>query len=114
MISTAAFTTKGMAVMEPGQDPPLPPDVIERLAAHDIHQTDEVALRRLLETRAPTYTLYRLAPAAARKWKARYRIMIGAAYLDCQSVAETYARALLLTLDGPAQNAERAPAPRNP
>lgn len=96
--------------MEAEQDHSLPSDVIERLDGHDIHQTGEVELRRLLEARAQTYTLYRLAPAAVRKWKARYRIMIGAVYLDCQSVAEAYARALLLSLgDGQAQTAGSAP-----
>ena len=100
--------------MEPGQDPPLPSDVIERLANYDIYQAGEVGLRRLLEAHAQTYTLYRLAPAAARKWKARYRIMLGDTYLDCQSAAEAYARALLLTIDGQAQVPEHAPAPRIP
>jgi hypothetical protein len=96
--------------MEPGQDLALPADVVERLNAYDMRQNGEVELRRLLETYAQTYTLYRLPPAAARKWKARYRIMIGAVYLDCQSVAEAYARALLLSLDG---QAVTAPAPQS-
>lgn len=100
--------------MEPGQDPPIPSHVIERLAKYDIYQSGEVELRRLLEARAQTYTLYRLAPAAARKWKARYRIMLGDTYLDCQSAAEAYARALLLTIESQAQVSEHAPAPRNP
>lgn len=96
--------------MAAGQDHSLPSDVVERLGAHDIHQAGEVELRRLLEAHTQTYTLYRLAPAAVRKWKARYRIMIGAVYLDCQSVAEAYARALLLSLgDGQAQTAGDAP-----
>ncbi len=85
--------------MGQGQEPALPADVIERLAAHNIHLTGEVELRRLLEAHAQTYTLYRLAPAAARKWKARYRIMLGATYLDCQSAAEAYACALAFILD---------------
>ncbi len=104
--------------MEPEQDTPLPLDVVERLAAYDIHLTGEVKLRRLLESYARTYTLYRLAPAAARKWKARYRIMIGDSYYDCQSAAEAYARALALVLETRSQDerpgsGEQAPAPRN-
>ena len=95
--------------MEPEQDPALPADVVEHLNVYDIHPNGEVELRCLLEAYAQTYTLYRLPPAAARKWKARYRIMIGATYLDCQSVAEAYARALLLSLDG---QAATAPAPQ--
>lgn len=97
--------------MEPEQESSLPADLVERLSSHDIHLTGEVELRHLLEAYAQTYTLYRLTPAAARKWKACYRIMIGSAYLDCQSVAEAYARALLLSLDGHATNAADAPAP---
>ena len=106
-----AYATRmmeGPRPMEPGQDSSLPADVIARLASHDIHLSGEAELRRLLEGHAQTYTLYRLTPAAARRWKARYRIMIGATYLDCQSVAEAYAHALLLILDGQAQATERA------
>lgn len=103
-------TVEGLRLMEPGQDPSLPADVIERLASHDIALSGEVELRRLLEAHAQTYTLYRLTPAAARKWKARYRIMIGATYLDCQSVAEAYARALLLILQGQTEAGPHAPS----
>jgi hypothetical protein len=101
-------------MMEPGQEPSLSSEVIERLAMYGVQQNGEVELRRLLESHAQTYTLYRLAPAAARKWKARYRIMIGATYLDCQSAAEAYARALLLTLDEPTQRPDHSPSPHNP
>jgi len=82
-------------------EPPAPDEVMAALAAHGVAGVaadDEVALRRLLEAHAPGYTLYRLTPAAARRWKARYRIMLAATYIDCQSVAEAYARALLATL----------------
>lgn len=96
--------------MEPERESSLPTDLVERLSYYDIHLTGEIELRRLLEAHAQTYTLYRLTPAAARKWKARYRIMIGSAYLDCQSVAEAYARALLLSLDGYAANAPFPPS----
>lgn len=101
--------------MEPEQEPPLPVDVVGRLAAFGVHLTDEVELRRLLESHAQTYTLYRLAPAAIRKWKARYRIMIGDSYQDCQSAAEAYASALAFTLELEARsmNVEQTPAPRS-
>lgn len=79
-------------------DEPLPPDVVDQLAAHSITSLGEVELRHELERRISSYTLFRLPPAAARKWKARYRIMLAADYLDCQSVAEAYARALLAVL----------------
>lgn len=86
--------------MEPLPDPPMPADVIERLSSDGILQSGEIELRRLLEANTSAYTLYRLPPAAARKWKARYRIMLGATYLDCQSAAEAYARAYLFTRYG--------------
>lgn len=80
-------------------DAPLPNDLIEQLQAHGVSTLGEVELRRQLEQHAPSYTLFRLNSIAARRWKARYRIMLAADYLDCQSVAEAYARALLATLD---------------
>jgi hypothetical protein len=81
------------------EDAPLPNDLIQRLQAHGVSALGEVELRRQLEQHAPSYTLLRLNPIAARKWKARYRILLAASYLDCQSVAEAYARALLASLD---------------
>jgi hypothetical protein len=65
------------------------------LAEHGITTMDEVALRVELERRLPAYTLYRLTPAAAKRWKCKYRLMFGDTYVDCQSVTEAYARALL-------------------
>lgn len=80
-------------------DQQLPEEVSAALAAHGIEARDEVGLRRELEHHLPGYTLYRLTPAAMRRWKARYRIMFEAAYFDSQTVAEAYARALLAALD---------------
>lgn len=77
----------------------LPDDVATALAEHGVEARDEVGLRRELEQRLPGYTLYRLTPAATRRWKARYRIMFEADYFDSQTVAEAYARALLATFD---------------
>jgi hypothetical protein len=76
----------------------LPDEVAEALAAHGIHARDEVALRLALEEHLPGYTLYRLTPPAARRWKCRYRIMFKATYFDCQTISEAYARALLASL----------------
>lgn len=73
-------------------------DVATELDAHGVMARDEVALRLALEARLSGYTLYRLTPAAARRWKCKYRIMFGTTYCDCQTVAEAYARALLATL----------------
>jgi hypothetical protein len=76
-------------------DEPLSDELLAQLRARGIGEFDEVALRRELERHAPTYTLIRLAPAAVRKWKARYRILLAADYFDAQSAAEAYARAVL-------------------
>lgn len=87
----------------PNQPTPtdLPDDVIATLEAHGVAARDEVALRLALEAHLPGYTLYRLTPAAARRWKCRYRIMFAATYLDAQTVPEAYARALLASLPSP-------------
>lgn len=87
---------------------PLPEDLARRLQAHGVSARDEVALRRELERHVPTYTLVRLNPIATRRWKARYRILLGERYLDAQSVAEAYAGALLAALDA-ATSAEHTP-----
>ncbi len=76
----------------------LPEDVDAALASCGIEVRDEVGLRLALEEHLQGYTLYRLTPAAARRWKCRYRIMFEATYFDCQTVAEAYARALLASL----------------
>ena len=73
----------------------VPESVHVALAERGIATVEEVALRIELERRLPAYTLYRLTPAAARRWKCKYRLMFGDTYLDCQTVSEAYARALL-------------------
>lgn len=73
----------------------LPQDVAEALHALGVPARDEVGLRRELERYLSGYTLYRLTPAARKRWKARYRIMYEATYFDCQTPAEAYARALI-------------------
>lgn len=86
------------AARQPAAEPDLPKHIMEALTARGITDIGEVALRQALENAAPAYTLFRLTPAAARKWKARYRIMLAADYHDCQSVREAYACALLSAL----------------
>ena len=76
----------------------VPESVHVALAERGIATVEEVALRIELERRLPAYTLYRLTPAAARRWKCKYRLMFGDTYLDCQTVSEAYARALLAML----------------
>lgn len=82
---------------------PLPPDLREALATNGIADTGEIALRRALEARVPGYSLYRLTPAAQKRWKCRYRIMLDAGFFDGGSPAEVYARALLALLQTPSE-----------
>jgi hypothetical protein len=67
----------------------------EQLISQGITNFDEVMLREELERRVKTYTLIKLADWPARRWKCRYRLMIGSSMHDAQSVPEVYALALL-------------------
>ncbi|HLL79066.1 MAG TPA: hypothetical protein VKT25_06175 [Ktedonobacteraceae bacterium] len=71
-----------------------------RLAGLGISAFDEAALREALEARVETYTLIRLAPWPARRWKCHYRLLIGEKMYDAQSAAEAYALGLLATFQG--------------
>lgn len=70
-----------------------------RLAEYGILASDETALREALEARIETYTLFKLAPWPARRWKCHYRLMMRDQMYDGQSVEEVYALALLARLD---------------
>lgn len=70
-----------------------------QLARHGHTELGEVALREALEARCETYTLIKLAPWPARRWKCRYRLMMGDKMYDAQSAAEAYAMGLLDTLE---------------
>ena len=70
-----------------------------QLAQHGITNYGEVSLREALEAHSQTYTLIKLAPWPARRWKCRYRLMMGDKIHDAQSVAEAYALGLLAVLD---------------
>lgn len=78
----------------------LPGEVVDALVERGIIAHDEVALRQQLERRVPGYNLFRLNPAAVKRWKCRYRILLDAGYYDGQSAREAYARALLAVIDG--------------
>ncbi len=66
-----------------------------RLAAQGVTASDETTLREALEARIETYTLFKLAPWPARRWKCHYRLMMKEQMYDGQSVEEVYALALL-------------------
>jgi hypothetical protein len=76
----------------------IPQELQMQLARYAITNFDEVALREALEARAETYTLIKLAPWPARRWKCRYRLMMGDSFYDAQSAPEAYARGLLAIL----------------
>ncbi|HLQ10975.1 MAG TPA: hypothetical protein VK134_05195 [Ktedonobacteraceae bacterium] len=76
----------------------IPEALKSRLARHGITAFDEVALREALEARVETYTLIKLAPWPARRWKCRYRLLMGDTVYDAQSAAEAYALGLLAVL----------------
>ncbi len=76
----------------------IPAATQAQLAQHGITTNDEVALREALEARTETYTLIKLAPWPARRWKCHYRLLIGDTIFDAQSPAEAYAMGLLSLL----------------
>jgi hypothetical protein len=75
----------------------LPETLQTQLADYGVTEFGEIALREALEERVSTYTLIRLADWPARRWKCRYRLMMGEGMHDAQSVAEAYALGLLST-----------------
>jgi hypothetical protein len=77
----------------------IPDELHKELAKYDIPARGEVALREALEAHAETYTLIRLAPWPARRWKCQYRLLIGEKMYDAQSAAEAYAMGLLAILE---------------
>jgi hypothetical protein len=54
----------------------IPEELQVQLAQHGITAFDEISLRKALEARAETYTLIKLAPWPARRWKCQYRLMM--------------------------------------
>jgi hypothetical protein len=79
----------------------LPELLQTQLSELGIKDFSEVALREALETRVETYTLIKLAPWASRRWKCRYRLMMGDAMYDAQSATEAYALGLQVALEKP-------------
>jgi len=76
----------------------IPETLQDQLRQHGISDCSEVALREQLEGRVETYTLIKLAPWPARRWKCRYRLLVGDKMYDAQSAAEAYALGLLAIL----------------
>ncbi len=76
----------------------LAEELRSQLIQHGITTFDEITLREALEAHVETYTLIKLAPWPARRWKCHYRLMMGDNIHDAQSAAEAYALALLAVL----------------
>ena len=76
----------------------LPETLQTQLTHYGFSDFGEVALREALEAYVETYTLIKLAAWPARRWKCRYRLLLGDAMHDAQSVAEAYALGLLAAL----------------
>ena len=77
----------------------LSQEISARLTACGITARDETTLRETLEAHIETYTLFKLAPWPARRWKCHYRLMMREQMYDGQSVEEVYALALLARLE---------------
>ena len=88
----------------------LSPELAAKLRAHGLNTADEVSLRRLLDESVPSWTLIRLNSIAAKRWKARYRLMLGEQWYDAATVSNAYALALLALLQ--AQDGKQPPAQR--
>lgn len=84
----------------------IPTELQWQLTQHGISDFGEVALRQALEANAATYTLIKLAPWPARRWKCHYRLMMGDTIYDAQTVEEAYALGLLNALRKRAGNEE--------
>jgi len=74
-------------------------ELYQALVKYNITSKEESALREALEMHVDTYTLIKLAPWPARRWKCRYRLLMGDKMHDAQSPAEAYAMALLAALE---------------
>ena len=100
-----------MPVTPSGEDAPLPGDVSRSLAERGVEAQDEISL--LAPTRAMRAGIQPLprTPAATKRWKCRYRLLLAAGYFDGQSAAEAYGRALLAALTPATTD---APTPQEP
>lgn len=77
----------------------IPEELDRQLAQYGITAIDEASLREALEAHVQTYTLIKLAPWPARRWKCKYRLLMGDKMYDAQSAAEAYAIGLLAVLE---------------
>ncbi len=76
----------------------MPPDVLAALRARGLPE-DEIGLREALDAAVAGWELFKLPPAAAKRWKCRYRLILDSGIFDAGSAAEAYARGLLGNVD---------------
>ena len=79
----------------------LSEELHSRLVALGVAASDETSLREALEAYIETYTLFKLAPWPARRWRCHYRLMTREKMYDGASVEDVYAQALLARLERP-------------
>ncbi|HEY7124558.1 MAG TPA: hypothetical protein VH540_11445 [Ktedonobacterales bacterium] len=92
-----------MALMESE----LSPELAAQLRTQGLTAEDEVSLRRTLEACTQSWTLIRLNNIAAKRWKARYRLMLGEKWYDAATTSNAYALGILALLrDDPASSGE--------
>ncbi|HEY0756166.1 MAG TPA: hypothetical protein VGD98_19575 [Ktedonobacteraceae bacterium] len=77
----------------------LSTELQNRLLKCGIVASDETTLRETLEMHIETYTLFKLAPWPARRWKCHYRLMTREQMYDGPSAEDAYALALLARLE---------------
>ena len=83
-------------------------ELYQALVKYNITSKEESALREALEMHVDTYTLIKLAPWPARRWKCRYRLLMGEQMHDAQSAAEAYAMGLLVVLESVRDSTEKS------
>src|SRR5579883_2688983 len=85
----------------------LSEELQSRLVIYGVVARDETSLREALEERVETYTLFKLAPWPARRWKCRYRLMMRDGMYDGQSIEDAYALGLLACLEASPPEAKK-------
>lgn len=82
-------------------------ELAEQLRERGMIAEDEASLRRTLEACTQSWTLIRLNNIAAKRWKARYRLMLGEKWYDAATASNAYALGILALLkDEPASSGE--------
>ena len=76
----------------------LSQELAAQLRERGLTAEDEVSLRHTLEECTQSWTLIRLNNIAAKRWKARYRLMLGERWYDAATASNAYALGILALL----------------